>query len=74
MNIDTSYWFWINDEETRDYVSTSEYFTRTWQLILKYFHNQVDSYMNVMFFDYLMFCDFTETKILFLSYRIFECC
>ena len=53
--------------------STSEYFTRTWKLILKYLHNQVESYMNVIYFDYLTFHDFTETKNLFLSYRIFEC-
>ena len=53
--------------------SKNEYFTRTWQLILKYLHNHVELYMNVMCFDYLMFCDFTENKNLFLSYRIFEC-
>ena len=51
----------------------SEYFKRAWQLVLKYLHNQVESYMNVICFDYLTFHDFTETKHLFLSYRIFEC-
>ena len=43
----------------------SKYFTRTWQLILKYLHNQVESYMNVICFDYLTFHDFTETNFFF---------
>ena len=53
--------------------ATSEYFTRTWQLILKNLHNQVESYMNVICFDYLRFHDFTETKKKILSYITFEC-
>jgi hypothetical protein len=43
--------------------SRSEYFTRSWQLVLKYLHDQVDSCMNVMCFDYLRFHDFTENHL-----------